>query len=437
MQITDRIYKGGVSLLIICACLSAGIFFNEVYPTFKNSITIINLPKVSGDFFLLVSLFVTIYLLINWSIRNQIWKGIKFSIEHYLIIKNIRKHLLQASFQDSYLKRHYITLPKIKIEFDNKKVKNTGKIMIQNSIRFDQKLENLRIDSAIKHYVCERQYLSENRNWYIYEFYSVESFKQFEFKTEHEYLNWTQQTTNDYEIRLDNRSTCPIHHTAISGQTGAGKSFFIQMLIDQVINKDINHEFFIIDPKRADVYEMAIRKFGKEKVADKNNAIDLIKTFHKKMIDRQNELQLFLQANPNKTFQHAELPALILLIDEFGSLRELWNLLPKKERDKINYILSDIAFMGRQSGCLLWVATQQMNAQTIPTAIREQLVLKIVLGDSDEQTYRTLFASSVDVPSIRYAPGIGLYAYPNLASIDKPKLLTLPYCSYLEQTQTS
>lgn len=224
----------------------------------------------------------TIFLLINWSVRNEIWNGIKFSIEHYLIIKNLRKHLLIASFQDSYFKKRYITLPKIKIQFDNKKVRNAGKIMIQNSLQFDQKLEDLRIDSAIKHYVSERQYLSSDRNWYVYEFYSVESFKQIEFNKEHEYLKWAQQTTNDYEIRLDERATCSIHHTAISGQTGAGKSCIIQMLIDQMINKKIKHEFFIIDPKRADVYEMAIKKFGNKKVADKDNAIELIKEFHKK-----------------------------------------------------------------------------------------------------------------------------------------------------------
>lgn len=53
------------------------------------------------------------------------------------------------------------------------------------------------------------------------------------------------------------------------------------------------------------------------------------------MIDRQEELQLFLQTNPNKTFQHANFPALILLIDEFGSLRDLWNLLSKKNETKL------------------------------------------------------------------------------------------------------
>lgn len=88
--------------------------------------------------------------------------------------------------------------------------------------------------------------------------------------------------------------------------------------------------------------------------------------------------------------------------------------------------------MGRQLGCILWIATQQMNAQTMPTAISEQLVLKIALGDKDEQTYRTLFASSVDIPPVQFYAGQGVYSYPVLASVDKPRLLAVPYCSYLD-----
>ena len=432
MQITDRIFKGVVSLFAILSCWIIGMFFNEVYPAFRNSISIINFPNINGDFFILISLFVAVYLMINWSIRNKLWRGIKFAIEHYLIIKNIRKHLLQASFQESHLKRRYITLPQIKIEFDDKRVRNTGKIMIQNSIQFDQKLEDLRIDSAIKQYVCERQYLSADRNWYIYEFYSVKSQQQIEFKIKEDYLAWCHATSNDYSIRLDSRTTVPIHHAAFAGQTGAGKSFFLQMLLDQLNSKSVEHELYITDPKKADVYYKTRKYSSKYHVSDKEGAIQLIKNFYQRMIERQNELQSFFENNPNKTYEDAKLPALILLIDEYGALRSSWNMLSKKERDEVEANIAEIAFMGRQLGCFLWITTQQMNAQTIPTSIREQLVLKVVLGDSDEQTYRTLFASSVDIPPIRYAPGIGLYAYPNLASIDKPRLLTLPYCSYLE-----
>src|SRR5699024_10612384 len=145
--------------------------------------------------------------------------------------------------------------------------------------------------------------------------------------------------------------------------------------------------------KRTDVYQMSKRINGNERTADKKEAINLIKNFHKRLEERQDELDSFFEKNHNKTYKDAGLPALILLIDEFGALKESWRTLPKKERDTVEDALTDIAFMGRQIGCILWVVTQQMNAQTISTDIRDQLVLKVVLGSSDEQTYRALFAS--------------------------------------------
>lgn len=149
------------------------------------------------------------------------------------------------------------------------------------------------------------------------------------------------------------------------------------------------------------------------------------------MKKRQHELENYFVINSNTTYKHTNLPALILLIDEFGALRESWEILTKSERDEIDGILSDVAFMVRQLGCILWIATQQINAQTVPTAIREQLVLKIALGESNEQTYRTLFSSGVDVPSIQFSAGKGIYGFPTMAGVDKTQMLVVHFCSFL------
>ncbi|GAQ18474.1 cell division protein FtsK [Oceanobacillus picturae] len=348
------------------------------------------------------------------------------------MIKRIRRHVKDARFEDEReFDNRLVRLPIIKIEFDDNRARKSGKVFIQNSIKFDKKLEDMRIDSALEGYVSERQYLSKDRNWYIYEFYAVDSQKQLEIKSASDLIEWSNKTADDYALRLDERATVPFHHLGLVGQTGSGKSFFIQMLVEQVLSKKVNHELFIIDPKRTDVYQMAKRTVGNERTADKTNAIELVKQFHERMKKRQDELQDYFMSNRNKTYRDAGLPALILLIDEFGALRESWKTLAKKERDEVDSILSDVAFMGRQLGCILWVATQQMNAQTMPTAIREQLVMKVALGDSDEQTYRTLFSSGVDIPPVQFTAGQGIYSYPGLASADKPRLLIAPYCSFL------
>src|SRR5699024_6224414 len=145
--------------------------------------------------------------------------------------------------------------------------------------------------SALKDYISERKYLSDDRNWYVYEFYEIDSQKQLEFKTKAQYLSWSNITSDEYSLRLDQRTTIPFHHLGLTGQTGSGKSFFIQMLIDQVISKQTNNEIFIIDPKIIDFYQMAKILIGLDKTADKTNAIELIHAFHKRMLKRQDELQ--------------------------------------------------------------------------------------------------------------------------------------------------
>lgn len=432
MKKTYRMQRGIISFSLIGFSLFLWLFFYKYYPLIVQKITLFQLPYIEPNIFLVLASLIVGGLLFSWAIRNNLWYGLPFALSYYSIVKRLRRQIKDAHFEDEReFGNRLVTLPKIKIVFDDNRIRTSGKVLIRSSIKFDQKLEDVRIDSALKRYVSERQYLSQDRNFYVYEFYSLGSQIQIVIKSESDLIEWANKTADDYALRLDERTTVPLHHMGLSGQTGSGKSFFIQMVCNQVSSKKVKHEFFIIDPKRTDVYQMAKRITGDERTADKTNAIDLIKRFHKRMQERQDELQDYFISNRNKTYKDAGLPALILLIDEFGALRESWKTLSKQERDEVDSILSDVAFMGRQLGCILWVATQQMNAQTMPTAIREQLVLKIALGDSDEQTYRTLFSSGVDIPAVQFNAGQGVYSFPGLASTDIPRLLVTPFCSFL------
>jgi len=434
MKKTYRMQRGIISFVTIGLFLAIWIFFYTLYPLIAKQVTLLQLPHVESHIFLVPAGLIAISLFIGWSFRNKLWFGPLFSIHYYSMIKRLRRHIKDARFENEReFDNRLVRLPNIKIVFDDNRTRKSGKAFIQNSIKFDKKLEDMRIDSALNGYVCERQYLSRDRNCYVFEIYAVDSQKQLEIQSANDLIEWSNETADNYALRLDERATVPFHHLGLVGQTGSGKSFFIQMLVEQVLSKSINHELFIIDPKRTDVYQMAKRTVGDLRTADKTNAIELIKQFHERMKERQDELQDYFITNRNKTYKDAGSPALILLIDEFGALRETWKTLEKKERDEVDSILSDVAFMGRQLGCILWIATQQMNAQTMPTAIREQLVLKVALGDSDEQTYRTLFSSSVDIPPVEFTAGQGIYSYPGLASADNPRLLTVPYCSFLNE----
>ena len=56
--------------------------------------------------------------------------------------------------------------------------------------------------------------------------------------------------------------------------------------------------------------------------------------------------------------------------------------------------VGNLVLEGRQLSVHVTLCMQQANAQVVPTQIREQLVNKLVMGSSDEQTYVTAFGQS-------------------------------------------
>lgn len=159
-----------------------------------------------------MALLIALLLVTSWSYRNKIWYGLPYALKYYLLIRRLRREIKDAYFQSEYeFANHLVILPKIKIIFDNNYFRTSGKVFIKSSIKFDSKLEDLRIDSALKGYVSERQYLSQDRNWYIYEFIDLKSNNQIEIKSVNELVDWSSKTTDDYALRLDERTTVPFH----------------------------------------------------------------------------------------------------------------------------------------------------------------------------------------------------------------------------------
>ena len=116
-----------------------------------------------------------------------------------------------------------------------------------------------------------------------------------------------------------------------------------------------------------------------------------------------------------------------------GSLREEWKLLPKGEREEIDRIIGDVTFQGRQLGVFLWIASQQVSANTLPTSVRDQLIYKCVLGPSEDTTYRVMFSQSVNIQNIKLGPGQGYFSYPKVSTTQDPKLVSIPFCAFLKE----
>lgn len=432
MKVTRNNIKNNSSLFLIFLLLVGYIFFKNLYPTicnfFEKNLEINKLPKINEQIFIIIIFFILIFNLIYWCAINGINKGIKYAITHYRLDKEIKKQLIFIDYDIKESKR-FIELPKIKIRFKDENLMNC-EIRIQNLVRYDKNLETLRLNSSLGNYfLIGKQYISKDGNWYIFNCKNIKAMEQIEFKDIKEYLKWSK--CDNYKYKISQTDFLDITHCAISGQTGSGKTYYLQSILLQLINKDIQADIKIIDPKHADLYYFGVRNLKENCVGDKNKAIEMINSFYDEMLERQKNLYKFFKDNPNSDYRKTRLEAKILVIDEFGSLRNSFKNLPKSERDGIDEKLSDIAFIGRQLGCFLWIATQQFNYQIIPTQLTEQMSTKIVLGNSDEQTYRNLFSQSVSIPNLDLKPGYGYFAYPNIATVQNPMLFVSPYCKFL------
>ena len=429
---TKRYKRGAYAFFLFIINIILMIFFSVVYPKLRLEFVRfgLKLPYINYHIFSLVIVLIVGALFVSWSIRNYLSKGYEYAFNHYRLDKNVRKQLIDSGYYIENKSFNYLAIPNVIIELDDDMVK--GKIMIENSIKFDKKLEDLRLNASIPNYIVTQQFLDKNGKYYIYSITSNEIFNQRLFDEEYKYVSRANSINDDYSLKLTDYDTIPIHHMGIAAQTGGGKSFLLQTLIIQLVNKNVKHELYIIDPKRADLFNFSTDGVNADNVADKETSIELLENFYNNMKIRQDNMQSSFKLHKNIDYTDLNLPAHILIIDEFAALKASWNTLDKKSRDHINDMLENIVFMGRQLGFFMFVVMQRFSADSLPKSITEQLVVRIVLGDSDDLTYRTLFSQSVNIGKINLKPGMGYLSCPGVASIDNPALMVLPFCGFLK-----
>ena len=91
-------------------------------------------------------------------------------------------------------------------------------------------------------------------------------------------------------------------------------------------------------------------------------------------------------------------------------------------------LLYEVILQGRQLGFFVFLVMQKSDATLIDTALRDNIPLKIVLGNSEQQTYVTAFGAGVDVPNRHYQTGEGVFTEPVIAP--EPKLVQFPFLDF-------
>lgn len=416
------------------------IYFSIFVVTFVSSFTVSNIDDlnyflgvinfqleresvISIASILNISLLIPLFLI--WCVRNKVWEG-KAAFKRYFLTLNLRRALLDARYHDErFFGQHVAKIPDIKIDFDDKK-SQTGKLFIRDSIEFHQRLEKAILTPALKHYKIENSYVSDDGNWFVYEFYNVSAQFQKRFDSLNDYLSWANYNATKYDLRYDERLATNLKHLLLVGATRSGKTYALLGLVLQMINKPINYHMYFADPKNDQIRKVGNWINSKKTAVTTNEIIELIEEVFHRLIEREKEMELATFNRITGDYRDVNLEPIILVFDEFSSFI---SVLDSKQKKVVLGHLTAIVQRGAGAGLFLYLIMQKSESTTLPTSIRSNLLLKIVLGNAASTTYTTAFESSADIPEYKFSVGQGVFMDDTMS---KPKLISFPYLKFLD-----
>lgn len=369
----------------------------------------------------LFDVFLLLTLLIQFLLSNCIYKGPRYFWYHWRVKNRLEKQMLDAGF--GIQRNWYVSLPKIRLSFS--KDFSSAVLKIQNTLKYDKRLDDVVMSSALGRYIVECHHQTDDANQYVYELIDGSVSYKLTFKTYQDFQRYNV-TVPPYMLFLDKRSQVRLQHSLIVGQTGSGKSVETYNLILQMINKSVHYELYLSDLKGSGLAVLG-EALGSKTAVEFEDTVELIKMFVERMRDRKKEMKELLKTQLDADYSDFGCIPHVLVIDEYASFAEVLGSKEKKARDPVMAILYEIVLQGRQLGFFLFLTMQKSDAKLIDTALRDNIPLKIVLGNSEQQTYVTAFGYA-DIPNRDYGPGDGVFIEPRIAP--EPKLVQCPYCDF-------
>ena len=378
-----------------------------------------------GRYMLFGSVITLIFILAIRLIYHRIYRGVKYAFLHYHLTKQLKMELFDA---DVFVKRFFMgeavaVLPRVKVSFSDRCL--TGEVRIEKTIKDRSKLEDKDISCALGRYIVEQSFTSANGNWLVYDIFDSEYDRQLVYENCREYAADSAKA-GTYELKIDSITTVGLHHSLICGQTGSGKSYGCNTLIYQMLCKKAHYNLYFADPKKSSMAVIG-NKFAGDRTADTiDGIIDLVRLFHNTLEERKGKMESALKSSKkvDADFRDFGMEPHVLIFDEYLAFSLSLANYKKDIRDEVSKMLSDIVLMGRQCGFFLWLIMQSAPSTQIPTFIRDQLVFKVVLGNSDRSTYTVTFDAGADIPAGRFSAGYGVYTYAGMT--EKPKIIAFP-----------
>jgi len=384
--------------------------------------TVAHICRITGAAFYLVAAITIVSRAITWSIQHQLFeRGLRYALIHARMVHGLQKSLLETPGYSVELNHQEAKLPTIRAEFSSNMI--NGIIKVQNHIKYNTLLEKVNLSPAIGHYIVDQQYLTDDENWYVFEITDGQIDWRLVFDNYSHFQAYCKRQ-EDYTIFIDKRTSLPLCSMLLVGETGSGKTYTLYSMILQFLNWWMVPELYFVDPKDSSLAVISDRIAPDRSAADIEEIIALLERFHDKMKERKELLKEKLPEKLDADYRYWNMRPHVLIFDELAAFQGVVNTLDKATRDKVAMLLRNIVLQGRQLGFFLWAVMQKSDSKDIPTAIRDNLPWKVVLGLASNTTYMTAFEHSADLPKRNFEPGEGLYTYSGKTR--GPKAISFP-----------
>lgn len=212
------------------------------------------------------------------------------------------------------------------------------------------------------------------------------------------------------ELQLSKYHSLKLNNSAgigIFGVSGSGKSRLAYYIINQFLSITSQNLIFLCDPKND---ELAYFGHNTLKIKNVYTSFEDIKSATEKVYLIMNERYEKRRLKPNIKFKRV-----LLCIDEYTSLKLSAD---KKEFTAFESLIKQIILKGRAANINLLIITQRPSADTLSGDIRDQLKLRILMGNVMNRQLLEMSFGSNDVQLTTKKTGQGYIYSEDLQNIE-------------------
>lgn len=353
--------------------------------------------------FLLLGIFIISFMVDNAIFTFSLWIiGIISIVKHFKLIKFIKN-----KYNDKYGLNHEI----LKFIINNKLFSEDSNGIVTSS-RFSYSITENEIiifalmsgnyfDNKIQHLDVELQGLLDlpivekiiRHNATEYHF-RINKPQRLNVISQEKAYNNSNEINIGYDVTFT-PATAP--HILLSGGTGSGKSMFMSFLLIEFLKQ--RSTTYLCDPKNSDLGSLS-NYFGDKYVATTPNNIARV---IRRAVDEMKSRYDYMNENfiYGSNFETHGFKPVWILFDEIGAFQSYAS--DKKSKEVVNEVMDgikQIILLGRQAGCFILIAGQQINANNLSTELRDNFSLRVSLGFNSSEGLRMMFGSATPDVSI-------------------------------------